>query len=350
MKLSVDKNSVGIRIKNIRLKLSDTLEQFGARFNADKSNILRWEQGKTLPNKQRLTAIASLGDITLNELLYGSIDEFLDNNIEGLLMSSKYPYKEISTKSLVNATKEHIKQTSEFNNNIVTVNELDKIQSAFNNALSDVIQGIIDKYNRIKDIILENKSVAEKVLYNYFFDKSDIFNKQTPVYERKIEFMKYAFPYDVLIEFIESNDIENKIKFSSDIEDINELIQKELAGYYLTVKKTLATFSLERLISVNIENGESLHPYIHFSQGSDYTIIELKKNKYNIEGFKRVTGIMVDEENTLYYLAHYKSIDRVPLNTEADYFILNHDNTYQITKITEIPDCKYIAPIIGRLE
>ena len=59
---------------------------------------------------------------------------------------------------------------------------------------------------------------------------------------------------------------------------------------------------------------------------------------------------MVDEENTLYYLAHYKSIDRVPLNTEADYFILNHDNTYQITKITEIPDCKYLAPIIGKLE
>ena len=40
----------------------------------------------------------------------------------------------------------------------------------------------------------------------------------------------------------------------------------------------------------------------------------------------------------------------VPLNTEADYFILNHDNTYQITKITEIPDCKYIAPVIGKLE
>ena len=40
----------------------------------------------------------------------------------------------------------------------------------------------------------------------------------------------------------------------------------------------------------------------------------------------------------------------VPLNTEADYFILNRDNTYQISKITEIPDCKYISPIIGRLE
>ena len=225
---------------------------------------------------------------------------------------------------------------------------MDKIQSVFNNALSDVIQGIIEKYNRIKDIILENKSVTEKVLHNYFFDKSDIF--QTSVYERKTEFMKYAFPYDVLIEFIERNDIKNKIKFSSDIENINELIKKELEGYYLTVKKTLATFSLERLISINIENDKSLHPYIHFLQEADYTIIELKKNKYNIEDFKKVTGIIVDEENTLYYLAHYKSIDRVPLNTEADYFILNHDNTYQITKITGLPDCKYIAPIIGKLE
>ena len=54
--------------------------------------------------------------------------------------------------------------------------------------------------------------------------------------------------------------------------------------------------------------------------------------------------------NTTYFLANYSDKHDIPLNTEAEYFILNHDNTYQITKITELPNCKYIAPIIGRLE
>ena len=61
-------------------------------------------------------------------------------------------------------------------------------------------------------------------------------------------------------------------------------------------------------------------------------------------------GLKIEQENSLFYLANYQDITDVPLNTEAKYFILNHDNTYQITKITEIPNCKYIAPIIGKLE
>ena len=163
-------------------------------------------------------------------------------------------------------------------------------------------------------------------------------------------YKKYVSTGAVNGNIIESDDIENKIKFRSNLEDINELIKKEIDGYFLTMKKTLSTYSLSKLINVNINNDETLHSYIHYSTGSDYTIIELKENKYNLENFNRVTGIFVENENTLYYLAHYKSIDQVPLIKEALYFVLNHDNTYQITKITEIPNCKYIAPILGKLE
>ena len=74
------------------------------------------------------------------------------------------------------------------------------------------------------------------------------------------------------------------------------------------------------------------------------------ENKYNIDNYDIIVGLKIEQENSLFYLANYQDITDVPLNTEAKYFILNHDNTYQITKITEIPDCKYIAPIIGRLE
>ena len=350
MKLNINKKAVGSRIKQIRLNKGYTLESFGKLFGASKGNVQQWENGISLPNKERLATISKIADMTVNELLYGSIDEFLENNIDGLVENSDYPFKRINKYSLISSTKNHIDYINETTNTPISVNELDKVQNAFNKVLSIVIQDVLDKYNNVKSFMLDNTKIGEKVLHDYFFDKSDIFNKRNESTELKTYFKKYAYPLDRFIKFIESDDIENKIKFRSNLEDINELIEKEIDGYFLTMKKTLSTYSLSKLINVNINSDETLHSYIHYSTGSDYTILELKENKYNLENFNRVTGVFVENENTLYYLAHYKSIDRVPLIKDALYFILNHDNTYQITKITEIPNCKYIAPIIGKLE
>ena len=87
MKFNVDKIKVGERIFNIRNSLNLTLEQFGKLDNlkASKSIVLRWENGTSLPNRSGLDAIAKKGNMTVNELLYGSIDEFLDNNLVSIL-------------------------------------------------------------------------------------------------------------------------------------------------------------------------------------------------------------------------------------------------------------------------
>ena len=97
MKFNVDKIKVGERIFNIRNSLNLTLEQLGKdkEINAERSNVSKWERGATLPNKSRLQVIAKKGNISLNKLLYGSIDEFLENNIDVLIMNSKYPYTSI---------------------------------------------------------------------------------------------------------------------------------------------------------------------------------------------------------------------------------------------------------------
>lgn len=83
MKFNIDKIKVGKRIFNIRNSLNLTLEQFGKLDNlkASKSIVLRWENGTSLPNRSRLETIAKLGNMTVNELLFGSIDEFIDNNL-----------------------------------------------------------------------------------------------------------------------------------------------------------------------------------------------------------------------------------------------------------------------------
>lgn len=85
MKININKKAVGSRIKQIRTNKGYTLESFGKLFGASKSNVQKWEIGFTLPNKERLTTISKIADITVNELLYGSIDEFLDNNFKDLL-------------------------------------------------------------------------------------------------------------------------------------------------------------------------------------------------------------------------------------------------------------------------
>lgn len=82
-----NKKLVGKRIQAIRLEKGLTLEQFGELICASKSSISEWESGKhlppaksiisrwekgvMLPNSSRLERIAKLGNITVNELLYG---------------------------------------------------------------------------------------------------------------------------------------------------------------------------------------------------------------------------------------------------------------------------------------
>ncbi|MCW6652571.1 helix-turn-helix domain-containing protein [Aerococcaceae bacterium NML191292] len=73
--MDIDKKHVGLRIKSIRQNKGMNLEEFGKLFNVSKSNVSHWEAGNTLPNAERLKAIAKIGDISVDELLYGPIKE-----------------------------------------------------------------------------------------------------------------------------------------------------------------------------------------------------------------------------------------------------------------------------------
>ena len=64
--------SLGDRIKNIRLELGETMEEFGARFNTSKGTINNWEKDRNKPNRSNLKAIADIGGLTVEELLYGN--------------------------------------------------------------------------------------------------------------------------------------------------------------------------------------------------------------------------------------------------------------------------------------
>lgn len=90
-----NKKLVGKRIQAIRLGKGLTLEQFGELIGASKSSISewesrkhlppaksiisRWEKGVMLPNFSRLERVAKLGNMTVNELLYGDNEHDIED-------------------------------------------------------------------------------------------------------------------------------------------------------------------------------------------------------------------------------------------------------------------------------
>lgn len=379
MKIIVNKLNTGLRIKQIRSNLGDTLEEFGKRIEADKSNILRWEQGKTLPNKQRLKAISILGNISLNELIYGSTDEFIENNIDNFILESDYPYpytfKDYTlyfTFSNDNITLlNHVKNS--IKNENVSINDLENISRIFKQDIELFSQDIISMISSNISILESSKELVCIFLINT--DLYSLFEKKN--FDSNIELIENTNNYitskdnffieklfqeqgnytarknlyaELFFNIFNGNDKKLKIKyynvFSIVLSAFVKITELENNIYrtkflYTTIEKFIYNLStINKFAYYEI-------PYINtYFEYESYFI----ENRFNLETYEEIIALHFVKDKTLYYLANYLNYNVIPINTEADYFILNHDNTYQITKITEKPDCKYLAPILGKLE
>ena len=139
MKFNVDKIKVGERIFNIRNSLNLTLEQFGKDkdINAERSNASKWERGATLPNRSRLKAIAKKGNMTVNELLYGSIDEYFENNIDTLLKNNSI-LKEDTREVFVNTYKVIDKTKEIARNENIDLNDIESLNRICNRVILEI--------------------------------------------------------------------------------------------------------------------------------------------------------------------------------------------------------------------
>lgn len=80
--MQIDKQKVGTKIYNIRVQNGYSMEQFGKQIDdAPRGSVNSWEKGINLPNKERLELIAIMGNTTTNELLYGSLNEYVEDLI-----------------------------------------------------------------------------------------------------------------------------------------------------------------------------------------------------------------------------------------------------------------------------
>ena len=78
--MEIDKVAVGNRIREIRKGYNLTMEAFGKLIsNTIKGTVNNWEKGVNLPNKAAMEKIAILGHISLSELKYGDLKDYLRN-------------------------------------------------------------------------------------------------------------------------------------------------------------------------------------------------------------------------------------------------------------------------------
>lgn len=96
--LVIDKKAVGLRIKQIRLNKGYTLEAFGKLFEARKGNVQQWENGISLPNKERIANICKVADVTVDELLYGKENLNFDELFEKIMTRPKEEIIDLITK------------------------------------------------------------------------------------------------------------------------------------------------------------------------------------------------------------------------------------------------------------
>lgn len=76
--MQIDKKKVGERIFEIRQQSGYSMEQFGKQIgDAPRGSVNSWEKGVNLPNKERLEMIAVMGNMSVDELLYGSFEDYI---------------------------------------------------------------------------------------------------------------------------------------------------------------------------------------------------------------------------------------------------------------------------------
>ena len=96
---------IGNRIRKIRTSLQMDQKQFSEIINTTVSALSNWENGRNKPNMEKLKRIAQLADISVEELLYGTIFRQRFNEYWTQLINNK----EYCINNVVDTSKEDYK-------------------------------------------------------------------------------------------------------------------------------------------------------------------------------------------------------------------------------------------------
>lgn len=211
--MEVDKKTLGRRIKDIRVNEGDTLEKFSNKINkqsndiikSGKSNVSRWEKGENIPNDITLKAIADIGKVSVNELLYGDLKQHVYNVLQNeLIENGKFSlkveeYLKLVDEDILNIPEEHIR------NDILQI----KSEEFLNDNIEKINGTIKDNYV-IKSIdnIYGNGSLIIELAVRYVNHLINNLNNRI-IYDEDITIKLLK---DIICEGTEDN-FENEIKY-----------------------------------------------------------------------------------------------------------------------------------------
>lgn len=267
MKINIDKKAVGQRIKYIRLNKGMTLEEFGKLFDTSKSIVQRWENGVSLPNKERLKAICKTFDKTLIEILYNSSDEIIYNNLN--YISEETGLTEEDIKYLIN--------TNYYEENAGYISFDDDIYKIIKD-ICNYIKNCVDELE-YKIEKLFNKILSSKGISNYIKENNILYENKTGFYIiEDVDYLREFYSYSVK----DNETIKNKFDNLEHLKEYYEELEKyyEDDKYIDKLKKIMNATDkiLEQIVKNNKEISDDLGADL---EKSIKRIKELKKELDN---------------------------------------------------------------------
>lgn len=262
---------LGYRIRKIRESRNETMEEFGINFNppASKGVVSNWENGYNKPNKKRLDRIAELGNITLNELLYGSemtFKEFSRQVYEGDRDLIEWCQKVITDYFLEDTKK------GTMDSPLSNKKELNLLMS-FN--IIDILFEK-DEYPRIEAF----KNNLLPIIWDYFINKEfEEYLNSLYLYYVEDEIALYMLD-STFNEILQNISLENKLVYLLNIKELIESTTDQFKYSNFHVKKsTLDTTEKIRIPIITMDEYEEIRKGLYKSLNYIDLLIEKESNK-----------------------------------------------------------------------
>ncbi|PNY18728.1 helix-turn-helix domain-containing protein [Streptococcus parauberis] len=304
MKVEINKKALGQRIKSIRQKKGLTLEEFGKLFGAEKGIVSRWENGKTIPNADRLKTISIIGDYNMNELLYGDILTFVTEYLEDYLPEEKkYLRNEIPAYE-VGFLRDKIKEQN------ISYTDIEKLNVLLDELIQNTEILFLKTISKYKNYLLENEEVLEKAFNQCASDYEPLKQRYKNLTAFKEDLMKEDPSYlSEVFNFIESVYIEAEMIFNEKLHFVEENI------YLIEEEKFRQTFDITEASKMPNK-------------------IKLTKTKDSIENYDKVIAIYDKLFQRTYIIAWYDN-KKFPLTDREKYLIYWPSDSLNISTFHE---------------
>lgn len=164
--------NIARNIKSIRTHLGLSMEDFGKKFDpiAHKSLVSKWEKGLTKPSINRLKRISEIANISLNELLYDSPEEYLIDKLGDSIFDNIDGDIDIDGEYFVLSTlvEQYAKQKNiEYFENYALLNQLDldDLLKYVKSNINSVVRATIKVLSNIADYVkMQNDDIIRKKL------------------------------------------------------------------------------------------------------------------------------------------------------------------------------------------